>query len=52
VISPTCEAVTRRGLGAKTNPTASAPAYAATRASWSEVLAQTFTQMERAVLMA
>ena len=41
----TCSAVTRRGLGANTNPTASAPASAAIIASASEVLAQILIQM-------
>ena len=40
VIPATCTAVNRRGLGAKTKPTASAPASAATSASLSVVLPQ------------
>src|SRR5271157_601936 len=44
-IAATCSAVTRRGLGANTNPTASAPASAASSASSSEVLPQILIQM-------
>ena len=44
-IAATCSGVTRRGLGAKTNPTASAPASAASCASSSDVLPQILIQM-------
>src|SRR5271157_3727461 len=43
-MAATSAADTRRGLGAKTNPTASAPASTAKRASSSEVLPQILIQ--------
>src|ERR1700756_1316254 len=51
VISRTCFGVTRRTLSAKINPTASAPASAASKESSSDVFAQIFTHMAQPSLL-